>query len=315
MERVRVEELAELLLRDYRINQRKSLNDILTRWELHLKPFFGALRAMDVTSVLISKYIDERMSQGAANATINRELAGLKGMFRLGHYASPPLLTRLPLFPHLQENNVRTGFLDDGQFERIISYCPELWFRGLVECGRTYGWRVSELLNLRARHVDVGQRTIRLEPGTTKNRDGRTVTMTDAVYHLLKASLEGKGPDDHVFARSNGKPVKIFRTTWRRACEHAGVCGLLFHDLRRTAARDLRRAGIPEGVIMKIGGWRTRSVFERYNIISQSDISDAMAKLERARVHDRSASNDHDFDHDSAKRGAERAQAKGSIVN
>jgi hypothetical protein len=58
--------------------------------------------------------------------------------------------------------------------------------------------------------------------------------------------------------------------------------GLIFHDLRRTAARNLRRAGIAETVIMKIGGWRTRSVFERYAIVSRGDMVDAMQKLQRA---------------------------------
>ena len=67
---------------------------------------------------------------------------------------------------------------------------------------------------------------------------------------------------------------------WAKATEAAGVPGLLFHDLRRTAARNLRRAGIAEGVIMKIGGWRTRSVFERYAIVSQTDIAEALKKLE-----------------------------------
>jgi hypothetical protein len=66
------------------------------------------------------------------------------------------------------------------------------------------------------------------------------------------------------------------------ACEAAGVAGLLFHDLRRTAARNLRRAGVPETVIMKIGGWRTRSVFERYAIVSRNDIADAMVQLQQS---------------------------------
>jgi len=74
--------------------------------------------------------------------------------------------------------------------------------------------------------------------------------------------------------------VRDFRETWAHACTFAGVPGLLFHDLRRTAARNLRRAGIAEGVIMKIGGWRTRSVFERYAIVSQTDIEEALKKLE-----------------------------------
>jgi integrase len=74
--------------------------------------------------------------------------------------------------------------------------------------------------------------------------------------------------------------VRDFRGTWVNACNYAGVPGLLFHDLRRTAARNLRRAGIAEGVIMKIGGWRTRSVFERYAIVDQNDIAAAVKKLE-----------------------------------
>jgi len=57
--------------------------------------------------------------------------------------------------------------------------------------------------------------------------------------------------------------------------------GLIFHDLRRTAARNLPRAGISETVIMKIGGWKTRSVFERYAIVSRTDIADAMRMLQQ----------------------------------
>jgi integrase len=104
--------------------------------------------------------------------------------------------------------------------------------------------------------------------------------MTQTVHALLSECISGKQPDDQVFTWPNGRPVRDFRDTWRNACVSAGVPNLLFHDLRRTAARDVRRAGVAEGVIMKIGGWRTRSVFERYAIVSQTDIADAMRKLE-----------------------------------
>ena len=107
--------------------------------------------------------------------------------------------------------------------------------------------------------------------------------MTKRVYEFLKLCCHAKEPDNFVFARSNGKPVRDFRGTWAKACADAGVPDLLFHDVRRTAARNLRRAGSAEGVIMKIGSWRTRSVFERYAIVSQSDISDAIQKLETPR--------------------------------
>lgn len=306
-ERVRVEELADDFLREYRINGRKSLDDVTARWNLHLKPFFGPLRGIDVTSDLIARYVDARQRQGAKNATINRELAALKTMYRLGMKATPAKVLRMPAFPHLSENNVRKGFLADNQYRNLVEGA-ELWFRALVECGRTYGWRVSELLNLRVNQVDLAQRVIRLEPGTTKNADGREVFMTDTVHALLTACTAGKQADDAVFTRTNGKPVRSFRGTWERECTRAGVgqlvcghcsqpgtdtaacskcghkgtryTGLIFHDLRRTAARNLRRAGIAETVIMKIGGWRTRSVFERYAIVSRNDIADAMRKLE-----------------------------------
>ena len=114
--------------------------------------------------------------------------------------------------------------------------------------------------------------------------------MTQNVYALLSACVSGKQPDDCVFTRQCGKPVREFRETWRLACVAAGVPNLLFHDLRRTAARNLRRAGVAEGVIMKIGGWRTRSVFERYAIVSQTDIAEAMRKLEAQQ-------NGHSFGH------------------
>jgi integrase len=106
--------------------------------------------------------------------------------------------------------------------------------------------------------------------------------MTDEVYKLLSALVHGKAAEDHVFTRSNERPVCDFRGTWKSACAHAGVPDLLFHDLRRTGARNLRRAGVAEGIIMKIGGWRTRSVFERYAIVSRSDMSDAILKLQES---------------------------------
>jgi integrase len=309
VERIKVTELAEDFIRDYRINGRKSLDDVQARWTLHLRPFFGYMRAAEVTSQQIARYVDGRQQEGASNATVNRELAALKRMFRLGVQATPPKVMRMPAFPHMKENNVRKGFLEDEQFRALVAE-SELWFRALVECGRTYGWRVSELLGLRVEQVDLVQKVIRLEPGTTKNSDGREVFMTDTVRALLSACVQGKAPDAQVFTRPNGSPVRDFRVTWERACSRIGVgetvcadcsepmdsgkacskckskrsaySGLIFHDLRRTAARNLRRAGIPETVIMKIGGWRTRSVFERYAIVSRTDIADAMRKLQQS---------------------------------
>lgn len=148
-----------------------------------------------MTSAVIAKYVDRRMEEGAQNATINRELAALKRMFRLGYYATPAKVFRLPAFPRLQEDNTRTRFLEDEQFHRLASAMSELWLRTFLEAAYTYGWRKRELLNLRVRQVDLQARTIRLEVGTTKNRDGREATMTANLHSLLAECVRGKTPD------------------------------------------------------------------------------------------------------------------------
>jgi integrase len=307
-------ELADEVIREYRINGRKSTDDLVARWTLHLKPYFGVLRAVEVSSLLVARYIDSRQQERAANATINRELAALKRMFNLARQATPPRVNSVPHIAMLKENNVRTGFLEAKQHDRLVAECGRagLWLRSIFEVACTYGWRHEEVLALRVRQVNLLGGTIRLEPGTTKNDDGREVTMTATVRELLTQCILRKTPDDYVFTRDRGEPIRDFRAAWGNACCAAGVgrrlcrrcgqivtpawycascgkkralrelkyVGLLFHDLRRTGARNLRRAGVAEGVIQKIGGWKTRSVFERYAIVDQRDIADAMQKLE-----------------------------------
>jgi integrase len=289
LEKIKVSELADDVIRDYRINGRKSIDDLEARWRLHLRPFFGALRAVEVTSQLVTRYVDERQQEGAENATINRELAALKRMFNLGRQSTPPKVLNAPYIAMLKENNIRTGFVEAKQHSHLATETGEigLWMRALYETGYTYGWRHEELLGMRVDQVNLISDTIRLEPGTTKNDDGREVTMTPTVRTLLAQCVHGKNPDDYVFTREDGKSVKDFRGAWEKVCESAKVPELLFHDLRRTAARNLRRAGVAEGVIMQIGGWKTRSVFERYAIVAQSDIDDAMTKLRAAQENDK----------------------------
>jgi integrase len=136
------------------------------------------------------------------------------------------------------------------------------------------------LISLRVKQVDLEHRILRLEPGTTKHKEGREAPMTDTMLQLLTACVEGKGPDAYVFTRPNGKSVRDFRVTWQNACDHAGVSGLLFHDLRRTAASNLRRAGLSESMIKQIGGWKTTSVFHRYAIVNRQDMATAMRQFE-----------------------------------
>ncbi len=138
--------------------------------------------------------------------------------------------------------------------------------------------------------------------GTTKNSDGRTAVMPTLIYSLVAQCVHGKEPDDYVFTRENGKPVRDFHDAWGKVCEAAGVPGLLFHDLRRTAVRNMTRRGIPERVAMQISGHKTRSIFNRYRIVSERDLRDAAHRMEHPMPE-----LGHDFGHDS---GAEPPSAK-----
>lgn len=315
VERTTLAELAEDLFRDYRVNGMRSLDDLQTRWKLHLEPFFGAARAVDITYETITKYVDRRKHNGAANGTINRELAALKRMFSLGLRGGK--VVRMPQFQsHLKESAPRSGFVSDSDYAKLAEACSRLgglWFRALFETGYTLGWRVHELLNLRVEQVDLINRTVRLDAGQTKNGEPRVASIGTRIYRWLMPCVTGKDADRYVFSRDEDgwRPVRDFRVLWYRACVAAGVgklscpqctatlsngqcpqCkqdvpvrewkyeGLIFHDLRRTAVRNMVRAGIPERVAMTISGHLTRSIFDRYSIVSESDLHEAASKLD-----------------------------------
>jgi integrase len=324
MNRTTVAELLQLVASDYGAQKLKSVRDMRRRTRLHLAPFFlvmvdekgnlsGGMRATAVTTDSLNRYVAARQEAGATNATINRELSILRRGFTLGEEATPPKVLKAPRFPRLKESAPRRGFLEDAQYDALTRAYPELWFRGLLECAKTFGWRSAELKNLRCEQVDLISGTIRLDPGSTKNSDGRVVVMTDAVRVLLTALTDAKKGDQFVFTRPNGRPVRDFRAVWRNACVTAGIgrwycpkcdlkeldaegkcdggCGeiwkrkrwhfhgAIFHDNRRSACRAMVRRGIPERVAMQISGHRTRSIYDRYNITSESDLRLAARKM------------------------------------
>jgi integrase len=146
----------------------------------------------------------------------------------------------------------------------------------------SFGFRKTELLTLKVLDVDLLAGTVRLR--TSKNGEPRQVNLTKDTWELLAACCAGKSKGEAVFTRTelSGKrvPVADFRGTWEVVTKSAKCDGLLFHDLRRSAVRNMVRAGIPEVVCMKISGHKTRAVFDRYNIVSERDLADAAKKLE-----------------------------------
>jgi len=139
---------------------------------------------------------------------------------------------------------------------------------------------------MRVDQVDLLNRAITLDPGATKNGEGRIVKLTSETYELVKQCMFSRSPSDFLISRSNGQPIKEFRGAWKRLTETAKLPGLLFHDLRRSAVRNMVRRGVPEVVAMRISGHKTRSVFDRYNIVNEADLIDAANRIEKGITED-----------------------------
>lgn len=277
---------------DYVTNGRRSLEHVERRARLHLLPVFGLRRMADISTQDIRAYSTDRLDAGASPASVNRELAIIKRTFTLAVQAGR--IAQKPHIPMLAEHNVRQGFFEDDQLAAVLKHLPP-YLRPVIEFAGITGWRVpSEVLTLQWHQVDLDGRLspaqdtpgiVRLEPGTTKNQEARVFPCTPALRAVLvEQHAESKRRQKAgeivpwVFHR-DGEPIVTFKKSWRAACKAAGCPGRIPHDLRRSAVRNLVRAGISEGIAMRLTGHKTRSVFERYNIVSGADLASAAAKL------------------------------------
>jgi integrase len=322
--RLRFPEAADDLLTDYENNARASYDELERRLRLHLRPYFRKMRLSEITTAVIRKYIAHRKTQvivagkGAerrerapSNGEINRELTHLKRLFTLAYRAGT--IARVPHIELLAEHNVRKGFFERPQLEAICRHLS----RDLAPVARfayLTGWRItSEVLPLTWGHIDFNAKVspdqptagvVRLEPNETKNDDGREFALTSELREVL---LEQRRRHQELklqqvlcpwvfhrnYTKVKGKRITAFVKAWKIACRAAGLPGKLPHDFRRTAVRNLVRAGVPEKVAMRMTGHRTRSVFERYNIVSGGDLASASAALDRHHRQERASGDPH----------------------
>ncbi len=282
-DKVTYDELAAELITDYELNGRKSLTRVKVSI-MHLDQEFKGMKVVNIDTQRIKRYIDKRLTEGATNGTINRELSALIRMFSIGTQSTPPKVHTPPFIAKLKEAVPRKGFVEWGDFIALRDNLPD-YLKGLCTFGYRTGWRVSEITNLKWSEVDLNQNIVTLNPGETKNDEGRVVYLDSELKDILVKQWEARKKNarllPYVFLNEEKTDrIKSFYKAWHTACKKAKIGRRLFHDLRRSAIRNLVRSGVPEGVAMRISGHKTRSVFDRYNIVSDADLMLAAQRQE-----------------------------------
>ncbi|MBW2083086.1 MAG: site-specific integrase [Deltaproteobacteria bacterium] len=260
--------------------------------KLSLKKFnsvFGDTIVGNIKPADLENYQAKRKLQGIADGTIDHEIGKAKTMvFKAfdNNMVSGDTLRAFKKIKKLVKRNAdaRTRVLSSEEFERLLQYSPP-HLKAILSTAYYTGMRRGEILGLTWDKIDLKKRLIHLNASDTKDREARTIPICEKLYEVLR-TIPRAIHDPHVFL-FKGRPVKDIRTALRKACKQAGIeygrfakSGFVFHDLRHTFNTNMRKAGVPESVIMKITGHSTREMFDRYNTIDQEDTRKAVGRLE-----------------------------------
>ena len=281
--RISVGELVADLLQYFQLSGKSGrYDDVEAVWRLHLKAFFEHLRADKIGTQDFRNYCTQRLNAGAKNATVNRELQAIGAAFKMAYQHEPPKVQRIPKIEWLPEDNARRVFIENDLATKLKDAASKrsIQARVAIELAFTYGWRRAEITGLKVRNVFLADSAIRLDD--TKNGDGREVPITATLMPLLTALVVGRKPDDSLL----GFDVYQLHEEWKKICTDAGVKagrdGYVLHDIRRSSARNKRRAGVDQSVIMELHGWRTDEMFRRYAIVDIADKRQALELEQRA---------------------------------
>jgi integrase len=300
VDRITYDEARADLIKFYKTYETRDIGEAETRLK-HLDAFFSKRQLVAITPDVVTSYADERRAErkdetgdtipGAANGTINRELETLSKMLRLAYKNGK--LSRLPFVEKLAEAPPRAGFVTREQFDTIRKRLPDE-LRAAMTVAYTFGWRKREVLDLKKHQYNPKDATLRLDPGTTKNGEGRVVKVTSELQAMLDAQvarvreIERKAERvipwlfPHLEGALAGQRISDARKAWESACKDAGLPGLLIHDLRRSAVRNMEQAGVARSVAMKLTGHKTENVYRRYAIVSEADLDSAAVRLAEA---------------------------------
>ncbi len=268
VERVTLADLYEQVRLDYKRNNRRSIARLEDAFN-HLSTVFTG-RAIEITSAAIARYQSDRLDAGYAPSTVNWETACLRRAFRICRDLG--MLTDVPVFNQLKVDNARTGFVEEGDFRAFKTHLPAC-HQGWAEFSYITGWRVaSEVLTRQWRHVDLDHGWVELEKYETKNDEARRFPLIPRLRAVIDRQLECKRVIEatgkivrYVFTYDDGRKNKAPSRAWKSACKATGL-DITPHDFRRSAVRNLERAGVPRSTAMELVGHKTESIYLRYAI-------------------------------------------------
>jgi integrase len=246
----------------------------------------GHVVARELETAGVERAAKAWLRAGKAAATVNRRLELLRQAYGLATRRTPPKVAAVPHIPLLKVSNARQGFLSGAEIERLLAALPDEDLRDFVEWAGWTGMRPGEIRQITWSMVDLTAKTLQLDPRAAKTRKGRVIALEGALLAIIQRRLARRRLGvPLVFHRESrgqlGQPVKDYRRAFAAAAKAAGLRrGLVPYDLRRSALRNMVRAGVDVSVAMKISGHRTRSTFDRYNIVSEEDVRAAMMRTE-----------------------------------
>ncbi len=298
VEKTTFDDLSSMLQDDFVVNKRRSLKRIRGALK-HLEREFSGTKALAITEDRVTAYVRKRQEEGAENGTINRELTTLKRMFRLGERALR--VNRRPFIAMLKEAAPRSGFFEPSEVAALLTHLPSE-VRPIVQVAYITGWRLaSEILTRQWKHVDFGGGWLRLEPGETKNGEGRNFPLTSKLRAILEEQRARTTAFEQAAGRivpwvfhREGEAIRAFRRSWAMACAEVGlgqkildrkgrvekvIAHRIPHDFRRTAVRNLELAGVPRSTAMAMVGHKTEAIYRRYAIVDAAALREGAAKL------------------------------------
>jgi len=276
-----IQELSELLEQRWKVEGRCSAQNLSLLKKVRAD--WGAKIAEDLTAVDLQNYCACRAEEKYATATTNRILQALRRMFSLAREMNIGNLTWPSFKLPAEKGNERKGFAKPAQVTKLLAELPDDGLREFVEWCYATGMRKSEASSIRWAWVSDNELTVPAE--FCKSRRPHNIQFGGVLPSIIARCRNRRAFEvndtrqmsEFVFHRG-GEPIQEFRKSWRTACKKAGCGNLLFHDLRRSAVRDLLRAGVSQSTVMKISGHQTASIFRRYDIVEGEDVKQALDK-------------------------------------